>query len=155
MSVVTTLRMLFKSNCSQQTLLTKSKEVKYWYFSWVQSLIYSLLKFVYAILCYIWPYCNRTWMCLHGKLVAYKNTTKIGGFQASNDIFVTLPVVKPEYYGTTKSIPWLMMPWYFALPGHQQPRYWLCCIDKSLSSMMKDFNYLQHTSVEKWLQTLA
>ena len=32
---------------------------------------------------------------------------------------------------------------------YQQPWYWLCRINKSLSSKRKDFNYLRHVSVEK------
>ena len=33
--------------------------------------------------------------------------------------------------GRSKS--WLLMPWLLASPGHQQPLYWLCRIDRSLS----------------------
>ena len=38
----------------------------------------------------------------------------------------------------------------FASPGHQQPGYWLYWMNRSLSSMGKDFNNLCHLSVEKW-----
>ena len=38
------------------------------------------------------------------------------------------------------------------LPCHQQPWYWLCRINPSLSSMRKDFNHLCHFSVEEWLK---
>ena len=44
--------------------------------------------------------------------------------------------------------PWLVIPWMIALPGHQQPWHCLCRINRSLSSMRKDFNYLNHLSVE-------
>ena len=42
------------------------------------------------------------------------------------------------------------MPWRRKEPGHQQPWYWQCKINGSLSSMRKDFNYLHHLSMEKW-----
>ena len=51
-------------------------------------------------------------------------------------IFVAL---KPEYFGQTRSIPWMLMPWLFALPGHQQPRYWFR-INGSLFSPSKDIS---------------
>ena len=35
-----------------------------------------------------------------------------------------------------RSISWLLMPWLLALPGHQQPWYWLC---RALSTGRKDF----------------
>ena len=40
-----------------------------------------------------------------------------------------------EYSGRTRSIAYLLMPWLPASPGHQ-----LCRINRSLSSMSKDFN---------------
>ena len=38
---------------------------------------------------------------------------------------VTPLLVKLEYGRITMSIPWMLMPWLLASPGHQQPRYWL------------------------------
>ena len=49
-----------------------------------------------------------------------------------------------------RSIPWLLMPWLPVSPGHQQSWYWLCRINRSLSSVQNDFNYLCHLSFEKW-----
>ena len=49
----------------------------------------------------------------------------------------------------SRLIPWLLMPWLLGLPGHQQPWYWICRINGSLSSMRKDFNYLCHISIVK------
>ena len=39
-----------------------------------------------------------------------------------------------------------------ASPGHQQTWYWWGRINRSLSSMRKDFNYLHRLIVEKWLE---
>ena len=42
------------------------------------------------------------------------------------------------------------MPWLLASPGHQQPWYWLCRKDRSLSYPRRNFNYLCYISVEEW-----
>ena len=55
-----------------------------------------------------------------------------------------------EYYGQSRSIPLLLMPWRRKEPGHQQSWHWLCRINRSLSSTGKDFNYLHHLNAEKW-----
>ena len=44
------------------------------------------------------------------------------------------------------------MPWWLASPGHQQSWYWSCRKHKSLSSMPKNFKYLCHINMEKWLK---
>ena len=49
-----------------------------------------------------------------------------------------------------RSISWLLMPWLLASPGHQQPRYWLCKIGKSLSYTRRDSKYLCHLRVVEW-----
>ena len=36
-------------------------------------------------------------------------------------VVLTLLVLKPEYSRMTKSIPWLLMTWFLALPGYQHP----------------------------------
>ena len=46
-----------------------------------------------------------------------------------------LLVLKLEYSGITRSIPWLLMPWLQKEPGHQQPWYWIFRINGSLASM--------------------
>ena len=38
---------------------------------------------------------------------------------------LTLLVLRLGYARKTRSIPWLLMPWLLASPGHQQPWYWL------------------------------
>ena len=43
----------------------------------------------------------------------------------------------------------ILMPWLLASPGYQQQSYWLCKINRSLSSIRKDFNYVYHHNVEK------
>ena len=63
---------------------------------------------------------------------------------------LSLDVRGPSYLGLTRSVSWLLMPWLLALPGHQQPWYWLCKIGKSFSYTRKDFNNLWHVSVEEW-----
>ena len=65
---------------------------------------------------------------------------------------LTYLVLKPKYFIQSRSIPWLLMPWLFVLPGHQQPWYWMCRINGSLSSTRKDFNYLRHIRIVKWFQ---
>ena len=47
--------------------------------------------------------------------------------------FLTLLLLRSEYSGKTRLIPQLLMPWTLAPPGHQQPRYWLCKINETLS----------------------
>ena len=47
-----------------------------------------------------------------------------------NNIFqekqqLILVVLKLAYSRRTRSMPWLLMPWILASPGHQQPWYWL------------------------------
>ena len=57
-----------------------------------------------------------------------------------------------ECSGITRSIPWLLMPWLHASPGHQQPWHWLCGINGfSLSSTRKDFSYQNHLIQCRWM----
>ena len=61
----------------------------------------------------------------------------------------TVLVLKPEYPGMTRSIPWLMMHWFHVSPCHPQLWYWPCRRQKEpLFSTMKDFQYLHYLSVE-------
>ena len=62
---------------------------------------------------------------------------------------LTLLVLTLEYSKRFRSIPWLLLPWLLTSPGHQQPWYWLCSINGSLSSTRKNFNYMYYLSVEK------
>ena len=55
------------------------------------------------------------------------NTHSIEERWLSSDLI--LLVLKPEYSGQTRSIPWLLMPWLLASPGHHHPWYWLCRIN--------------------------
>ena len=50
---------------------------------------------------------------------------------------LTLVVLRMECSCKTRSIPspWLLMPWPLVPPGHQQPWYWLCMIDRSFYFM--------------------
>ena len=58
--------------------------------------------------------------------------------------------MKLVYYEITSSTLWQLMPWSLASPGNQQPWYWICRINKCLSSTRTDFNYLCLQCVEKW-----
>ena len=64
---------------------------------------------------------------------------------------LTLVVLRLEYYSKrTKSIPWLLMPWLLALPGHEQPWLWNCKINRSLLTMSKYWNHLHRLTIQKW-----
>ena len=53
---------------------------------------------------------------------------------------LTLLVLRPEYSGRTRSIPWLPMPWLLVSPNHQWSCYWLSGINRSLLSTRKFLN---------------
>ena len=57
-------------------------------------------------------------------------------------------VLKLEYSRMIMSILWLLMSWLQASPGHQHPCYYLCWINRPLSSTRKDFNYLCYFCVK-------
>ena len=61
---------------------------------------------------------------------------------------VMLPTWRPKFPLFTRSIPWLLMTWLLALPGHQQPWLWMCRMNAYLSSSLKDFNQLCHLLAE-------
>ena len=63
---------------------------------------------------------------------------------------LTLNVRGPSYLGLTRSISWLLMPWFLTSLGHQQPWHWLYRICRSFSYLRKDFKYLCHINVEEW-----
>ena len=63
-------------------------------------------------------------------------------FTVESSLFLTCPVVRPEYSGRSRSMQWLLMPWLLPSPGHQQPWYWLCSINWSLLSRRKNVIYL-------------
>ena len=51
-------------------------------------------------------------------------------------------LLKPEYSGQTKSIPWQLRLWLLAPPGHQKACYWLFKIYGPFLSTGKDLPYL-------------
>ena len=69
--------------------------------------------------------------------------------QITAESSLTFLALKSEHSRIIMSIPWLLMPWLIASPGHQQLWYWICRMKWFLSSTRKDFNYLHHLS-EKW-----
>ena len=54
-------------------------------------------------------------------------------------------MIKLAYTGQIRSIPWQLMLWLLVSPGQQQPWYWTCSINRSLSYIRQDFNYLHNT----------
>ena len=58
-------------------------------------------------------------------------------------------VLKPEY-SWTKSIPGLLLTWLFPSQDQQQPWHLICRRNESLFSTKKYFNYMCHSSFEKW-----
>ena len=44
--------------------------------------------------------------------------------------------------------------WFLAASGHRQPWYWLCNMDRSLSSTRRYFIHLRHLIIEKWYKML-
>ena len=87
-------------------------------------------------------YQNKCWL-LYIAIFIQENTFKNVVYKMSAILLSTLCakhakvlmllVLTQEYSGKTGSIPWLLMTWLFASPGHQQPRYWLCRINWFLS----------------------
>ena len=65
---------------------------------------------------------------------------------------LTLLVLKLEYFGNSKSIPWLLMPWLFVSPSHQQQWCWLYSINRVIVVHQKGMvvSVPAHLNVEKW-----
>ena len=61
---------------------------------------------------------------------------------------LTRLVLMPDYSWKVRSIPWLLMHWLLASPGHHQPWYSSCSL-YALSSTRKDFHHLHHLKVTK------
>ena len=94
------------------------------------------------------------WVLLTTHMTSFKMTDGISEIWWyfewwSLTIWSTLLVLKPEYSGMTRSIPWLLMPWLLASPCQQQPWYSISRLNWSLFSTKKYFNYLQHFIIEK------
>ena len=92
----------------------------------------------------------RSWRLQWTKDIIWydQNTSKSPEWPAMADAPLTCMVLRLEYSGKSRSIPWLMMPWLLALPGHRQPWHWLYKINRPLGSIRKDFNYLGYFNVE-------
>ena len=61
------------------------------------------------------------------------------GIPQHTENILTLNVWGPSYFGLTRSISWLLMPWLLTSPGHEQPWYWLYRICRSFSYLRKGF----------------
>ena len=58
-----------------------------------------------------------------------------------------------EYPIRTRSMPCLLITWrrkVLASPGHQQAWYWLCNINRVISSLSTNFNNIHHSNFEEW-----
>ena len=94
----------------------------------------------------IWIYDGHIWFKISIFFTKHRNTVqnifgKISYFVQAL-IILTLNMQGLSYLGLTRLISCLLMPWLLASPGHQQPWYWLCVIDRPLSYLRKDFNTL-------------
>ena len=56
-----------------------------------------------------------------------------------------------SYPGLTSSLSWMLLPWFLASPGHQQPWYWLLIPGRSFPYTGKNFKYLRHINVEEYI----
>ena len=101
--------------------------------SWTQSTSYNFTRNA-EDLTHIMAWCERdvTPLLMHLGHISFALTLNVRG---------------PSYLGLTRSISWLMMPWFVTSPGHQQPWYWLCRLGRSWSYLRKDFKYLCHVNV--------
>ena len=121
----------------------------FWIFWWhVSSFVFKRLVSVYwSWTIWIQEYINLP----RGGIIAISEQSKgtLGTYFVGY-IFSVNNVWGPSYLGLTRSISLLLMPWLLASPGHQQPWYWLCRLDRSLSYLRKDFNDLCHINVEEW-----
>ena len=60
--------------------------------------------------------------------------------------------IEARIFWENLTILWLQMPWLLPLLSHQHSWYCVCMINKSLSSLRKNFSYLCHLSAELWQQ---
>ena len=83
-----------------------------------------------------WTHLRRPYLALKGELWGFCEY-----FREFYTVGTETRIFWENWLNTT---PWLLIPWRLASLGHQQPWYWLCRINRSLSSMRKDFNCLCH-----------
>ena len=114
------------------------------------------------VLQYFWIFHQSFWMMSYKLNNWLKITDSQGNFieniinlllalcllMAQHQSLLTLKVWGPSYLCLTRSISWLLMPWFLMSPGHQQPWYWLCTICRSWSCLRKDFKCLCHIKVD-------
>ena len=67
-----------------------------------------------------------------------------------DDFPLTHLVLRQQFSQRTRSIPWLLMPWLLASPGHQQPWYWLHETGTSLSSWGANLNNMDISTTLQW-----
>ena len=96
----------------------------------------------------IWRSGTGTFKWCHLHWYSMNQTVMVIRYQIMKSL--TLKVWGQSYPSLTWSISWLLMSWLLVSPGHQQPWYWPCKLDRPLSSIRKDFYYLCHASVEEW-----
>ena len=66
-------------------------------------------------------------------------------------MYSTFLVLKTRCSRITRSIPWLLMPWLLASPGHKHTLYWICRIKGFLCSVRMTFKYQCHLRIEKYI----
>ena len=84
--------------------------------------------------------CLVTWFCSQLIAKPSNNTATVSWPDPYVAGKLSFYVRGPCYFGLTRSISWLLMPWLLTSPGHLQPWYLLCRIGRFLSYLMKDLN---------------
>ena len=56
-----------------------------------------------------------------------------------------------SYSGLTRPLLWMLLSWFLASPGHQQPWYWLLILSRSFPYTGKNLKYLRHFNVEEYI----
>ena len=87
---------------------------------------------------------------ISGNVINSWPTRMKSSFVPVSNFCLTLNLRGPSYFGLTRSISWLLMPWLLTSPGHQQPWYWLHRICRSFAYLRKGFKYLCYMNVEEW-----
>ena len=89
---------------------------------------------------YLSLYCEMTW----NVITYWEFFTKI--------ILLFHLLLRLEYSKKSGSVPWLLMPWLFASPGHWKSWYQVYMMVRTLSSIRTDFNHLYLCNMEEWFK---
>ena len=97
----------------------------------------------YILIKHYWAFFQLIFEVIKSPIFCYIEHAYCNVYIWRDQLRLTLLVLRQEYSGMIRSIPWLLM------PCHEQPCYWLCRINRSLASMREDVNCLRHLNVEK------